>query len=37
MLREPKIEANQNGTGHAEVLLAVVKELTGITIPPQKA
>jgi chemotaxis protein methyltransferase CheR len=31
-----KIEASQDRKAHAEVLLAVLKELTGITIPPQK-
>ncbi|MGC2401727.1 MAG: protein-glutamate O-methyltransferase CheR [Acidobacteriaceae bacterium] len=36
MLPEPNIGAKQSGSGHAEVLIAVLKELTGITIPPQK-
>ena len=36
MLPEPNTGAKRSEGGHAEVLLAVLKELTGITIPPQK-
>ena len=38
MLRERKIGAQENGDADADaaILLAVLKELTGITIPPQK-